>query len=77
MAVSREVQGSYRDALLSLRDRLAEEIDAADARTLPALAKQLADVLARIEGLPEAAAASPVDEVAKKRAKRRKKASGE
>lgn len=78
MLLSDAVQGSPRDALVALRDRLAAEIDdGADARTLPALSKQLADVIARIEALPEYAVKSRSDELRERREKRRAKAAGE
>lgn len=63
--------------LEGLRDRLDEEIQGADARELPALARELRQVLAELDALPVPDSKAPADEIAKRRAARRRKASGE
>jgi hypothetical protein len=67
--------GDRRRSLEALRDRLAADIDAADARLVPALAKQLVDVLRDIEGLREPEG-SALDDLAARRAARISDATG-
>jgi len=61
--------GDIRASLEALRDRLAAEIEEADGKELAPLAKQLSDVLHRIESLPRKEA-SRVDDLARRRADR-------
>ena len=61
---------SYESRLKAIRDRLTDEMAVAEGSNLAAVAKQLADVLGRLELLP-AGEASAVDELKKKRARRR------
>lgn len=68
--------GDRRQALEALRAVLAAAVDEADVRTLPALAKQLGDVLRELEQLPVAKESSPVDDLNARRAARRSKAAG-
>ena len=68
--------GDRPASLRALRDKLAAEVEQADGRTLPALAKQLADVLREIEALPLAKEVDPVDDLTSKRAARQAAASG-
>lgn len=64
------------ESLIALRDRLAREIDKCSSpRDLAALSRQLVDVLERLAAI-KPPTASKVDELAKKRARRRGAASG-
>lgn len=64
--------GDYRASLLAVRDGLAQQIDDCDSkRDYVALSRQLTEVLAAIEAVPDKAEVSAADEVAKRRAKRR------
>lgn len=67
--------GDRRKSLEALRDRLAADIDSADARLVPALAKQLVDVLRDIEGLREPEG-SALDDLAARRVARISDAAG-
>lgn len=63
--------GSRLETLIAIRDRLAEDIDGAtNARDVAALTKQLADIVREIDEMPEAAAATPADEIAERRKQR-------
>lgn len=65
-----EVQsGDLRRGLVALRDHLAGCLARVDEEKAAPLAKQLSDVLLRLDGLKEPAA-SKTDEVAAKRAER-------
>lgn len=65
-------QGDIRDSLIALRDRLAVWIDQAKyAKDIPPLVQRLADVLERLEKLPNPEAVDAVDEFAARRASRR------
>lgn len=68
--------GDRRAALEAIRDRLAAEIDAGEAspRDVAALSKQLAEIVREIDNLPAAKGASPVDDLASRRAARRAEA---
>lgn len=61
------------DALIAMRDRLARAIDDCDSmRDLPALTRQMADVLVQIERVsPPEEKGDAVDEIAKRRSARR------
>ncbi len=69
--------GDLRASLVALRDRLAEQIDAAegrcsecgsaDGRVLATLTKELREVLRTIDELPAAEGASVIDELANAR----------
>ncbi len=63
-----------RELLESCRDRLVTEIDEADAKELPALSRELRAVLSELEGIPDGRAQTPADEIAARRAARRKAA---
>jgi hypothetical protein len=66
--------GDQLAALTALRDRLARAIDESDsARDIPALSRQLVDVMARIESIAKPKV-SAVDQLAKKRANRQRRA---
>lgn len=67
--------GSYLDRLIALRDLLAERLAAAGARDTAAIARQLADVDARIDELSAPEASDDVDEITRRRAARRAAAS--
>jgi hypothetical protein len=69
--------GDVRKTLLALRDRLAEEIEGAGARDLAPLSRQLTAVLAEIDALPNTEKSSAADEIAQRRADRRKAAGNE
>lgn len=62
--------GDLRTQLIALRDLLTERIAAAEPKETAPLARQLADVLVRIAGLP-GDEKSGLDDLAAKRAKRR------
>jgi len=63
--------GDYRASLEAIRDRLAAEMATAEGASLASVAKQLADVLSRLENLPSKEA-SALDDLAKRRTRRRK-----
>jgi hypothetical protein len=63
-------EGSYVDRLTALRALLADRLERAGARDVAAIAKQLADIDARLEELTVPEESDGVDEVAAKRAVR-------
>lgn len=65
--------GDRRKSLESLRDLLARQLEISD-RDVPALARQLREVMAEIDSLPNPKETSRVDELNKRRAERRAKA---
>lgn len=67
---------SRKEGLEHLRTRLEEELSAAEGRDVAPLARELRMVLAEIDSLPDDRKESPVDQLAQKRAARRKKAAG-
>lgn len=67
--------GDRRAALEALRDLLARHLETAD-RDVPALARQLREVMAELDSLPNPQEKSKVDELNKRRAARRAKAAG-
>ena len=71
----RAATGDRRATLEALRDFLAAQLQNAE-KEIPALAKQLRDTLAELDGLPDAKEASRVDELNARRAARRTKATG-
>ena len=70
------VGGDQRAVLEALRDKLAKRVDDEETPVgvLPAMAKQLADVVTRLAELPEAKKGSTVDDLATRRADRRRQA---
>ena len=74
--------GSRRESLVAMRDVLAAAVDGCESmRDLPALTRQLSDVLGQIEGIDAAEAGavevrSPLDELRSRRAARGAKSSG-
>ena len=68
--VAAAASGDRREALLALRDELARRLVDADRDAAP-LARQLTIVLREIEQLPVPGAKSRVDDLAKRRARRR------
>jgi hypothetical protein len=71
--VAAAASGDRREALLALRDELARRLVDADRDAAP-LARQLTIVLEQIDALPVPGESSRVDELAKRRASRRKTA---
>lgn len=67
--------GDRRKSLEALRDLLARQLETAD-RDVPALARQLREVMADLDALPNPHEKSRVDELNKRRAQRRAKAAG-
>lgn len=67
--------GPYLARLTALRDLLAERLLDAGARDTSAIARQLAEVDARIDHLSAPEASDDVDEIAQRRAARRAAAS--
>ena len=65
--------GDRRASLEALRDLLARQLETAE-RDVPALARQLREVMAELDALPNPKEKSPVDELTRKRAARRSKA---
>lgn len=63
--------GTYIDRLTSLRELLADRLERAGSRDVAPIAKQLADVDARLEELTVPEEADSVDEIAKRRDERR------
>jgi hypothetical protein len=66
-----------RQRLERLLERLTEEVEVADARELPGLAREVRATLSDLDALPAARPDSPTDEVTRRREARRRKASGE
>lgn len=65
-------RGDQRESLEALRDNLADWIDRAKyAKDVAPLAQRLADVIARLDALPDERRESPVDDLARARAARR------
>ena len=67
--------GSRRDALVALRDHLAQRLLVADKDAAP-LARQLTIVLREIAELPAGESESTLDDLAKRRANRRAASTG-
>ncbi len=65
--------GDRRGTLEALRNLLARQLETAD-RDVPALTRQLREVMAELEALPDPKETSRVDELNRKRAARRAKA---
>jgi hypothetical protein len=63
--------GDHRRALVALRDVLADHLLVADPNVSAQIAARLQSVLAELAGLPDAKPAGVVDEVKKRREKRR------
>lgn len=74
MGLGDVVRGGERLASLeALRDRLADEIESCDSkRDLAALSQRLADVLDKIDEIPTSKRVSRADEIAERRAARRR-----
>lgn len=70
------VRGDQRKSLEAIRDRLARLLEMAQPNQAAALAKQLTDVISKLDALPTGEEVSPVDDLAKRRATRRAQASG-
>ncbi|GAA2351722.1 hypothetical protein [Streptomyces carpaticus] len=68
--------GNRRQLLEAVRDRLAEELLAAEGRDVAALAKELRATVAELESLPGGKEVSPLDDLAARRAARRAEAAG-
>jgi hypothetical protein len=77
-----------RELLELLRDELLGQIEndgacdnenhgGVSAKELPAISRELRLVLAELDGIPAVDSKAPADEIAKKRAARRKQAAGE
>jgi hypothetical protein len=72
--ISEAVKNDQLKALIAIRDRLAFDLDAAtSARDVGILSKQLVEVLSQIAAI-KPAEKSKVDELAEKRAERRRNA---
>ena len=67
--------GDRRASLVALRDFLAAQLLVAE-RDVPALARQLSNVLNEIDAIPAPDVESKLDDLESKRAKRRAAASG-
>lgn len=63
--------------LQNLLERLCDEVETADARELPGLAREVRATLAELDAMPSPKSESRTDEVAKRREARRRKAAGE
>lgn len=63
--------GNYTERLSALRDLLAVRLENASARDVAPIARQLADVDARLEALSIPEESDQVDEIAQRRAARR------
>lgn len=68
--------GDRRCALQAIRDRLAEELGAANGAAAAVLAKELRATLAELDALPGGREVSPVDDLSARRAARRADAAG-
>lgn len=71
------VRKSSRDGLVALRDTLAATIEVAEPKEVAPLARQLQSVIAALDAIPAATEASPLDEIAAKRARRTGAAEGD
>ncbi|MGK5737264.1 hypothetical protein [Micromonospora sp. URMC 103] len=69
--------GDRRAALEAIRDRLAGELTVAEGREVASVAKELRETIRELDSLPLPEGVSGVDQLAKKRAARRRKAAGE
>lgn len=70
-------RGDRRASLEAIRDRLATELTVAEGREVASVAKELRETIRELDGLPLPGEVSGVDQLAKKRASRRRPASGE
>lgn len=68
--------GDRSESLRALRDFLARSLSSVEPDKAAPLAKQLADVLRELDGLPQVKEANPVDDLASRRASRRSAAAG-
>lgn len=66
--------GDLRGSLEALRDLLAERLEGAEPRETAAIARQLADVILRLDGLP-GAEKSELDDLEARRKRRKAKVS--
>jgi hypothetical protein len=71
--VTAALSGDKRATLIALRDRLAEEIEQAGARDLAPLSRQLTEVLKQLDEIPDGKEVTPADDIANRRAERRKR----
>lgn len=69
--------GDRRKALEAIRDRLAAELEVAGGREVASVAKELRETIRELDSMPLPEGDSGVDQLAKKRAARRRKAAGE
>lgn len=69
--------GDRRSALEAIRDRLAAELMVAGGREVASVAKELRETIRELDSLPLPEGVSGVDQLAKKRATRRRKAAGQ
>lgn len=77
MSLPDQIAAGRRQALEALRDRLAEELVEAEGRDVAPIARELRATLADLETLPNGREESPVDDLAKRRQTRRRKAAGQ
>lgn len=76
--VEAALSGDKRAALIALRDRLAQEIEATTSgRDLAALSRQFTEVVKLLDEMPNEKEVSPADEIAQRRAERRKRRDAE
>lgn len=66
-----------RTILERLRDDLLGAIPDAKTNELAALSRELRQVVAELDGLPDGKAVAPTDEIARRREERRRKAASE
>lgn len=71
------VQGGRREGLEGLRDVLASSIAEVEPTSRASLARQLVLVLEQLDSIPGGVEVSPVDDLERKRAERRSKASSQ
>ena len=69
--------GDRRQALEAIRNRLAAELEVAEGREVASVAKELRETIRELDSLPLPEGVSGVDQLAQKRASRRRKAASE
>lgn len=68
--------GDRRRSLIAIRDKLAAELELAEGRNVATIAAELTKTIRELDLLPTGKERSAVDELAKRRTTRRKKAAG-
>jgi hypothetical protein len=69
-------EGDRRKSLEAVRDRLAAELETAEGRDVASVAKELRETIRELDNLPLGEGVSGVDQLANRRASRRRRSAG-